>query len=240
MGVLADLFANAKTIDFSATREGKHRSVVRDLQALRDKIGDPSYPSGFAATNQVDHIAADGGSPSGGNFTLTFTLNRLQPFTTANIAYNANAGTIQTAINTAAALAGVPGFVNGDIAVTGGPLSTTACDFTYSGTSVAAKKHTTVSINGAGITGGTAGAASTTTNGQTNRTAWATLNAAGITSGTPPVQGVATAPTVTSTYNTNAPEFDLEQDTLRALANEAAADDGNAAVATAINTALKV
>lgn len=240
MGVLADLFANAKTIDFSATRQGLHRSVVRDLQALRDKIGDPSYPSGFATTNHVDHIAAMGGSPSGGNYTLTITLKGVAPFTTANIAHSANAATIQTAINTAAALASVSGFVAGDIVVTGGPLSTTAIDLTYSGTSVAGKKHTTVSMNGAGITGGTAGAQSTTTNGQGNRTSWATLNVAGITTGAPPVQGVATAPTVAAGFNNNAPEFELEGDTLRAIAAEAGCEDESIAVRTAILTALKV
>jgi hypothetical protein len=213
MGVLADLLANASTVDTSLPREASDRVFVRKINGVLARLGrDPDYPTGLdTATNEVQTIAADGGSPSAGTYTLTFNLFGGITFTTANIAYDANATTIRNAINVAAAQK-VPGWTNGDIAVTGGPLSTTLATFTYSGASVAAKNHSALTINGAGITGGTAGAVNTTATGKPIRRALAALYVLGLLSGSVPAHGSTTV-TVGTARGALPPE--LDQDTVR-------------------------
>lgn len=80
------------------------------------------------------------------------------------------------------------------------------------------------------------GATSTTTHGQTKRTAWAILNLAGIISGTPPVHGTSAA--VTAATNRHNNPYYPDQDTIRALAEEAAVLDANGDVKTEILKAV--
>lgn len=77
-----------------------------------------------------------------GNVTITVTLVDGTTFTTADVAFDANAAAIQSAIDTAA-LAAVSGYTAGDIVVAGGPLTTTAATLTFSGSSVSGKAHST-------------------------------------------------------------------------------------------------
>jgi hypothetical protein len=134
-------------------------SVVGDGLVGFDKVRanyferlDAEVPSellaGYTAVNAVHTISRDE-DVAGGNYTLTITIaadpakNRLvnQTFTTANIAHNANAATIQTAINSAATSAGVIGWTNGHIVVTGGALAAANIVLTFSGASVSGTKH---------------------------------------------------------------------------------------------------
>lgn len=234
MGIYTDFLNSATTIDIESPRVGSDKAIYRSIQALRDVQGDHDYPAAFDAIDEVQVIAIYSGTVSGGTFTLTFVLADGTTFTTAAIAHNANAATIEGAIDTAAAAASVPGFVAGDIAVTGGPLTTTPLTFTYSGASVAGANHGEVVINGASLTGGgTAGDESVTTEGQTKRTAWAILNACGAITGTIPVQGE--APTdISAATNRENNAYLPDQHTLRALAHAAAVEDGNADVETEI------
>jgi hypothetical protein len=75
-------------------------------------------------------------NPTAGNFTLTIEVNHndgtTDTFTTAAIAFDAAAATIETAIDVAATAASVTGWTNGDIAVAGGPLD--AADVTLTST----------------------------------------------------------------------------------------------------------
>ena len=241
MGVFSDFLNNVQTIDTGGhdnIRVGNDRVVTRDIKRLRDIRGDQDYPSGFEARDEVQVIQQHQGSVTGGTFTLSFTLRDGTTFTTAAIAYNANAATIQSAIDAAAA-AVVDGWANGDVAVTGGPLSAANLTLTYSGESVGGQNHGEVVINGGSLTGGgTAGDESVTTEGQTNRTSWAILRIAGLISGTPPTQGTSAA--VTAAVNRETSPMMPDQETIRALAKEASVEDDNVDVETAILTAFNL
>jgi hypothetical protein len=237
LGIYSDILANARTIDTSSPREGSDRAVVRQLQALMDRQGDRDYPSGYAERNEVQSIAAHQGTVSGGTFTLAFTLWDGTEFETGNIAFDANAATIEAAIDTAADGV-VEGFTAGDIAVTGGPLTTTPVVLTFSGDSVAGQNHDPVVVDDALLTGGgSAGAVSVTTEGQGDRTAWAILRQCGAISGTLPNQGEDPTDLTAATNRATNPHLP-DAATLKALAHEAAVEDRNAAVEDAILDAL--
>jgi hypothetical protein len=115
-GISAESFhrANAASIDTSVPHEATDRITDRQIQAFIDTIGDPStYPSrtGNTAANEVQGIAIHVATVDGGTFTLTFTLFKGVTFTTGNIAYDANAATIEAAID-AAATSNVPNFAD--------------------------------------------------------------------------------------------------------------------------------
>jgi hypothetical protein len=184
----------------------------------------------------VQVVAQFGGTPSAGTFTLAFSLWSGETFTTAAIAYDADAATIEAAIDTAAALASIAGFEAGDIAVTGGPLDADDITLTYSGDSVASQNHGEVEIAVTGLTGGTAGDESVTTEGQSNRTGWAALRVSGCISSDPPAQGE--DPTTVTAVDRVANPHMPDQGTIRDLAREAAIEDQNEAVYTAIMAAF--
>jgi hypothetical protein len=197
MGILSDLLATANTFGVGDTRSAGDRVTKRQLNDILREHGDFDYPSGYDAVNEVQNIAIFGGSPSAGTFTLTFTLKSGETFTTAAIAYDANATTIRTAINVAATAASIVGWTNADIAITGGPLTTTPLVITFSGNSVKALNHSQTTINAGSVTGGTAGAATTSTQGHTARAAWAFLKVCGIVTSAPPAQASdLTGPTI--------------------------------------------
>lgn len=130
--------------------------------ALASPAQSTTTPGVAATTNEVQAIEQYAVNFSGGTFTLTFDLNLATgDFTTAAIAYNANAATVETAIDVAATLAGVTGWANGDITVSGGPLTAGDLVLTFDGTSVDQLDHGQTTINGALLT-------SSTLNGATN------------------------------------------------------------------------
>lgn len=93
-------------------------------------------------------------APSGGTYTLNFEDDLGVGFTTGNIAYNAAAATIQTAVDSAAA--GYPSYVAGHIAVTqsgAAGLSDGTVTFTFSGASVDDKNWDPIVVDGALLTG---------------------------------------------------------------------------------------
>jgi len=233
MGILADLLAAPLT--YSNT-PGVGRHVYRNLEDILRTYGDFDYPSGFNTANEVQGIAVHSGTVSGGTFTLTPQVTGA--VATGNINHNANAATIQTAIDTA--MTGVAGYVAGHLAITGGPLTTTPLVLTYSGASVDATNYALVVGDGALLTGGgTLGAITQTTAGQSARAAWAFLKVAGIITSAPPDQGSSGTPTVGSGRGQF--PFKLNNDTVIALIEEAASKDGGiAAVKTSLLTALRL
>lgn len=238
MGVFSDLRASAKGIDFSPPAVGVQRAVAGDLAGMEARIGDAPYPSGYEAKNEVHSIAIYIGTVDGGTQTYTVTLADGTTFTTAGVAYNANAATIEGAINTAASGV-VDGWTNGDISVAGGPLTTTPVTLTFDGASVAGKNHGLTTIDDANLTGGgSAGAVTTTTEGQEVRTALAILQLAGVLAGNPPTQGESTAVTSGTGFLGNPNR--LEADTVRALAREAEIADGIAGLYVSILTAANL
>jgi len=242
MGIYSDLLSDAKTIDTGlndddALKVSGDKVATRQIDKLK-ALRDRDYPAAFGEADEVQSIAIHVATVSGGDFTLAFTLKSGEAFTTDPIAFDAVAATIETAIDDAADAASVVGFVAGDIAVTGGPLSTTPLVLTYSGDSVAAQNHGEVVIDGTGLTGGgTAGDESTTTNGQSDRAALAALFACSAITGTIPAQGETPSDfEAASDHNTN--WLLPDQDTLRRLAREAGHVDANLALENAILDAL--
>jgi len=233
MGLFTDLRASATGLDFSAPAAGVQRAVAQDLAGLEARIGDAEYPSGYAAVNEVQSIAIYGGAADGGTVTLVITLVDGTEIETDPFAYDAVAATIEGEID-AAADGIVDGFVEGDIAVTGGPLTTTPLVLTFSGASVAGQNHGLTVLDDTLLENGTGGTVSVSAAGQENRTALAILKIAGILTGAPPV---APATTVTAGTGFIGNPNRLEADTIRALAREAATADDNNALYSAIITA---
>jgi hypothetical protein len=112
--------------------------------------------------SEVQQVAITG-SPTGGNFTLTFDGQ-----TTANIAYNANAAAVQSALEALSNLA------PGDVTCTGGPLPTTPVVITFGGAYVGTDV-TQMTADSTGLTGGTTPTATvttTTSGGSGNAIGW--------------------------------------------------------------------
>jgi hypothetical protein len=110
--------------------------------------------------DEVQSIAQDATDHTGGTFALTIVLNTTagqETFTTAGIAFNANAATIEGAIDTAATAASITGWVNGAISVSGGILQAAGAPvvLTFDGTAVDDQPHPLVVFDGALLTGGT-------------------------------------------------------------------------------------
>jgi hypothetical protein len=220
--VLAAVLAAAKTFPINSPRVGNGRVVHQQLTDIIRETGDFDRPASCDAVNEVQNVAIHTGSPDGGTFTLTFTLFSGETFTTAAIAFDANAATIQGAIDTAATAAAIAGWTNADIVVTGGPLTTTPIVVTYSGASVAGLNHGQMTIDGALLTTGGdpgpagAGAATTSTDGQSIRAAWAALMTLGIITTAPPTQGV----DVSSVTGVSSFPHNLDAETVKALIEE--------------------
>jgi hypothetical protein len=101
-------------------------------------------------SNEIQQVAITG-TPTGGNFTLTYAAQ-----TTGNIAYNAAASAVKTALE---ALSNIE---TGDITATGGPLPGTPVVVTFGG-SLAGTYVTAMTGSAAGLTGGTTPAVVVTT-----------------------------------------------------------------------------
>jgi hypothetical protein len=189
---------------------------------------------GGISDDEVQSIAVYANTVTGGTFTLTIDLSAESPFTTDPIAYGANAATIESAIDAAATDAEVGGWTNGDISVTGGPLTTDSVVLTFDGTSVTNQDHALTVIDGSSLTADSvAGEVTTDTDGQTIRSAWAALEMLGIVSGDLPVQGDDPSDIAVERTRGNYP-FGLEEDTVRALVDEAAHHDNNLNIKTTL------
>lgn len=167
MGIFTDLASNSEM--GPAPRVGLDRASAQQLLAKAYSY-DPDVKAAFAAQDEVTRIDALTGTPSGGNYTLTVEAPVLGiTYTTANIAYNADAATIEAALDTASPA----GVGDGDIAVTEegtAGLSDGYCDFTASGD--LAGTPVLISINTASVTGiGAAQTVTRSTPGQGDRKA---------------------------------------------------------------------
>jgi hypothetical protein len=116
-----------------------------------------------AGTDEVQSLAAI--ASTSGNWTLTITLTGKDPFTTASIAFNASAATIETAIDTAATTASVPNWTNGDISASGGPINSGAVTLTFDGSSVDIQPHILCTTADVDLNDSTPPVVSETTNG---------------------------------------------------------------------------
>lgn len=231
MTVIATLLANAKAIS-----DKPRTTAYWELSNIDRRVGAFDLEPSLAAANEEQSIAQFNGTVTAGTYTLTITLASGLSFTTAALQYNDSAATIQSAIDTAAAAAGVPNWANGDIVAAGGDLTAAAVTLTFSGTSVANKNHALTAINGT-LTGGTVGAVTTITDGQSDRLAWAVLKQLSIIGGTVPAEGDDPS-AVTAILPRGRFPFSLSDDTVRALIVEAAVRDGNKNVETTLYSLL--
>src|SRR5262245_18449376 len=120
-------------------------TVLNENQfSLNDSQGNNNYTGGgtWVTTETV----------TGGSFRLTINPAGGQSFTTGQVAHNASASVIQTAINVAASGV-VPGWSNGDIAVLGGPLTSAPLTLTYRGASVDFQEQGLVTFDATNLTG---------------------------------------------------------------------------------------
>jgi len=222
MGAVADLKAAPKTFEVpSALSQYLDRLV---------SVADAAVPASHAATNEVQTIAA--AVSDAGTWTLTITLRNGVTFTTAAIAHDADAATIEAAIDTAS-----PASIgDGDISVSGGPINTADVVLTFDGPSVAGQKiglSAVVSSLTLSEVPVADPAVSITTAGQTVRNARAVmLNLGLIADATPPHQGLTTAPTPGDNLLRIPPWV------VRELAQEVAFEDGENGVYQAIVGAL--
>ena len=226
MGIFSDLLNNAVGLDVSSPTTALDKQANREIDDWIAR-GDADYSAAVAVTNEVQSLSTS--TQTSGNMTLTFLLANGETFTTGNIAFNAVAATIETAIDSAATTASITGWTNGDISVSGGAVNVAPVVFTFDGGSVSGANHPAITLNDVSGAGGAWGTFSTTTEGQTGRSAWAALVAIGIAVDADiPAQGV--TPTAFTRASNPGNNSHYPSDSLiRFLASEAAIQDGNAA-----------
>ena len=109
-------------------------------------------------TDEVQTLAQYVRAPSGGDYTITLYDGVNPAVTTAAIAFDATAATIETAIDVAMTAATYPSWTNGDISVGesgAAGISDGTVTLTYDGTSVQQKPWENAILNGAALTGAT-------------------------------------------------------------------------------------
>lgn len=113
---------------------------------------------GAAAVDEVQVVATYARAPTGGTYTLTFDdgVDAACPITTAAIAYNANAATIETAVDVAFSATAYTAWANTHISVSesaAAGISDGTVTLTFDGASVDNKDWLTTIIDGASLTG---------------------------------------------------------------------------------------
>lgn len=131
--------------------DGIGGTVIEDKQGMRNSLHFASadlttswqhLSALVAAVNEVQTLTITG-TPTGGDFTLTF-----DGVTTAAIAYNADAATVQ------AALVAISNINTGDVTCGGGALPGTPVTITFGGR-YAGRSMPLMTADGGGLTGGT-------------------------------------------------------------------------------------
>ena len=98
MGIFSDLLVNSTTLDITVPTTALDKGVKREIDDIISR-GDMSVPTSLQQRNEVQTIVQYASDHSSGNFTLTFTLRNGETFTTANIAFDANAATIESLVS---------------------------------------------------------------------------------------------------------------------------------------------
>lgn len=138
--VIATLLDSPSTINTDeADQKGPARHIYEELTYLQTAPGDPTLESPYAKADHVTTVPAHTDTISSGNFTITVNFpNYSVAVTTANIAYDANQSTIQTAIDNALnSETVVSRYSSGDVDVSlTGNLTANDATLTANGTSV--------------------------------------------------------------------------------------------------------
>ena len=231
MGALADLQSQRLTF---APGSPLDRWIDSELA----RVVDAAVPAEAQLADAVVTLTEDTVDHTGGDFTLTITVRladgSTEVFTTGAIVFNANAATIEGAIDTAAT-GTVTGWTNGDISVAGGNLQTADVTLTFDGASVTGEDQNVVFNDS--MTGGTSPATreTKTTSGQSARPALGALLNYGVLVAPVGDQGAATD---ASTYTKGTLINRIPATMAKALLREAAAEDNNNSTYHSITRAL--
>ena len=231
MGVFTNLATLSQSIKAAKPRVGLDRSSAEQL-LNKAAILDPTIRTAYAAADEVQTIPHQSSSGAGDTYTLTVVLPKLASgtFTTAGIAYDATAATIETAIDVAATAAAVTSWTNGDITVAeagSAGVSDGAVTLTFDGASVTEQPVDVVVLTATGWTKD--GTEVRTTGGQVDREATQALYDMGVVAGS--LQKSGDTPTWTKpTALLKRPRYGLIQD----LAVQAVYEDGDDAAYDAV------
>jgi hypothetical protein len=224
MTIVSNFLSSITTMDATPPIVANDKPAYRDLVRLRDDFGfDPALAAGLAAADEVQTLPSNGASA--GTFDMTLNL-ATGPVVVSSIAFNVAVAALETAIDSAAS-GTVPGWTNGDIAVSGtGTLDANTFTLTYSGASVSQRNHALPTFDNAGMTGGSQTAAAGT-EGRPDRNGVAILFEIGYITNYPD-HGVApndSAPVVAD-LGTVAPHLRLSHVTLKSLLEQINHDEG--------------
>lgn len=238
MGVYTDFLSHTTVVDKTEPQVALDRIAYNELVRLRDSF-DPETPAGFEARDEVQTVGQYTDTVTGGNFTLTIVDPDGTQITTANIAHDADAATIETAIDTACN-GTITGWSDGDISVSGGDLTAADVKLTFSGNSVTQQNFGLTVATDVDLVGdGELGDVTVNKEGQQQRYAWAVMQNLGL-YGSPPNQGEALSSLATLATspgeNPRWPSASLR----RALAWQAAIDDGNPTLRTQLERLFNV
>jgi hypothetical protein len=223
MGIFSDILAS-RYVDSLPERTALDRDFVLQLEKLVQD-GDAEYPgASWLAKNEIQFILNDL-PPSSGTWDLTFFLDfPRRKVVVSDIAYDADDTEIESDIDSV--MSGkVPGWSDGDISVTGGPLWFTDIEFTFSGASVSGRNHEMIIADYFGLTGGGIQYPPLIgSEGQTKRMSWAALTALGFLSNStvPPTQNNPIPGSFSITANSV-----TDSDFVRRLIEIAADEDNN-------------
>lgn len=143
-----DLFSRAKTFDVTGNIDPLDKRLHREIKSRCNCVYQNST---LDAVDEVQSGAV--GARTGGTMDLTINLVDGQSVVVTGLVFDAAASAVQTALDSAAALA-ITDYVAGDIAVTGGPFAGGGAPtiFTFNGVSVRGN-HPLVIVDGVNLTG---------------------------------------------------------------------------------------
>lgn len=232
MGVFTNLATTSQSITASKPRVGLDRASGEFLLAKAAAL-DPTIRTAFAAADEVQKIVEQTDAGVGDTYTLTISIRRIATgtFTTAGIAYDANAATIETAIDVAATAAGVTNWTNGDITVaeenTAG-LDDGYITLTFDGASVTEQPCALTVVTPTGFT--LVNTITRETDGGPDREAMQACYDLGIIEGTVPSTGAAPADWTKPAALVKRPRYCLIRDLVRQVAYEEGTDDAANAI----------
>lgn len=241
MGVYSDFLAHTNVVDVTGDKVANQRSAYGELAAHAANF-DPACPPFLDEIDEIQVINVFVATVSGGNFTVTVVDELGVSHLTANIAHDANAATIEGAIDTKMTSDGYAGWTNADISVAlTGDLTANNATITFDGDSVKSKNMGQTAVTDVNLSGGgTVNTVSTSTHGQDKRYAWAVMWAHGMITSVPD-QGDAMAASDSLNVTPAASMAHWPRAALRKLlALQVAIDDDNVTLRTQLEDLFRV
>jgi len=168
MGLYTDFIAHSTVIDKTEPQQGTPRSAYNELLQHKAKL-DQTRPTAFDAYDEVQVLNAFTSTVGSGNYTITIVDELGVSHTTANLAYDADAATIEAAIDVIMTSDAYADWTNADISVAvTGDLATNDATLTFDGASVTEKNFSQTTVADGNLAGaGTVNGMVSTVNGIT-------------------------------------------------------------------------